>query len=68
MYRTRYVDRSGTQGSRMDPEGGRACTHQAGSGRVTHRSRTQLQEQMLARTGDQEPGHTGPDAGMDTPR
>ena len=68
MYRTRYVDRSGTQGSRMDPEGGRACTHQAGSGRVTHRSADQLQEQMLARTRDQEPGHTGPEAGMEQTR
>ena len=55
-------------GTYKDPEGGRACIHQDGSGRVTHRSRTQLQEQMLARTRDQEPGHTGPGRGMDTPR
>ena len=55
-------------GTYKDPEGGRACIHQDGSGRVTHRSRTQLQEQMLARTRDQDTRHTGPDAGMDTPR
>jgi len=58
-------------GTYKDPEGGRACMHQAGPGRVRSQVQDQihrLQANQLMGAGNQYTQHTGPDAGMDTPR
>ena len=55
----------------MDPEGGRACTHQAGPGRVRSQDQDQIhrpQANQLKGAGNQYTQHTGPGRGMDTPR